>query len=291
MKKIFLSITSILTLEANAQVIIGSGAATNSEPKNYTGLEVRSNNKQGLQLPIVAIKDVTSDTHPINKPLTGTIIYNLDAPTQQGIYFWNQKENNGRGMWVQMADASNVISNMFMNTTGSFSVLENEPVGKFVSLLNENFKVVGNEISASFSTDPKTGGITLQPNSGYTIYLALDIVADDEHNMQGKGIGNSDLFKHSYTIQLQDLEGNIYAHPANVSATSVAGKGNNQHSIYATFAFPLTLEPVTLFPYIAYESDNGQNGGNYYLNQPAGNTGKITIKSAKIHIDRGLLAL
>lgn len=289
MKKIFFSIISFLTLEANAQVIIGSDATT--EPKNYTGLEVRSNNNQGVLLPIVAIKDVTSDTHPINKPMTGTMVYNLDAPTQQGIYIWNQNENRGNGMWVQMADNSNVISNMFMDTTAPFSILENVPTGQFVSLLNKNFRVLGNQISAKFSDDKNTGGITLRPNSGYTIYLALDIIADDEQNFQGKGIGNSDLFKHSYTIRLQDLEGKIHAHPTNVSAISVAGKGDNQHSIYATFSFPLTLEPVTLFPYIAYENNDGENGGNYYLNQPQGNTGKITIKSARIHIDRGLFAL
>lgn len=290
MKKIFFPIASIITSLVYGQVIIGSKAetATTATEKPYAGLEVRSNKKQGVQPPVVSIKDITSSTYPINQPKSGTLVYNIDAPIQQGIYLWNQKENNGRGLWMQLADTSNIVSSMFMKTTAPYKVLENVPVGRFVSLLSSNYTVVGNQIGATFSG---ADGITLKANSGYTVIVALDI-AVDPNLATNRGIGGSDIYQHSYTIKLVDKDGNTHADPVNILVNSIARKNENSHSVYAFFSFPLTLVPVTLFPHISYQdSGNGVNGGNYYLNQPTGNNGGITIKSARIHIDRGILAL
>lgn len=286
MKKYILSITTLFSFLAQGQVIIGSTASTANEAKSYAGLEARSDNKQGVQLPMVAITDITSTTTPVKDPIDGMMVYNFNSTVPQGIFIWSQKSNNGRGMWVQMADTSNIISSMLMKSSEPYSVLKNTPVGEFVSLLSPNYKVVANEIGATFSA---TEGITLPANSGYTISLALDIETNPE---TGKGMSSTDIFLHNYTIKLQDNNGKTYVVPANVSDISIAGKNANSHSVYATFTFPLTLVPVTLFPYIAYENQtNGGNGGNYYLNQPTGNTGEIIIKSARMHIERGILAL
>lgn len=299
MKKIFFPIVSIFTSLVYGQVIIGSKAETATSTKTYTGLEVTSNAKQGMQLPIASIRDVTDSTYPIKNPKSGMLVYNIDSPVQQGIYIWNHKEREGRGMWMQMADASNIISSMFIRTTEPFDILENKNLGEFVSLLEDNpkidptdlkfgkYQVLSNQIGAEL--EPK--GIKLKANSGYTLALSMDIETSSTLSTSG-GIGGSDIYQHAYTIKLVDEFGNdIDANAVDVFANSVARKNNNSHSIYAYFSFPLVLKDVTLFPYIAYQkSSNGTNGGNYYRNQPRGNSGKITIKSARIHIDRGILA-
>lgn len=301
MKKIFFPIASILTSLVYGQVIIGSKAetATSATEKPYAGLEVRSNQKQGFQIPTVYIKDVTSDTYPINKPKSGTLVYNIDSPVQQGVYIWNQKERNGRGLWMQLADTSNIVSSMFIKTTESFDILENKNLGEFVSLLEDNptiatngsqigkYKVVANQIGAKLASK----GITLKENSGYTVALALDIEVDPGLSTT-RGIGGSDIYQHAYTIKLVDENGVTHANPVDVLVNSIAGKNSRSHSVYAYFSFPLVLDPITLFPHISYQrSDNGTNGGNFYKGRPAGNTGKVTIKSATIHIDRGILSL
>lgn len=287
MKKYFLSAISLFSILAQGQVVIGSTASTTTEVKDYVGLEVRSDNKQGVQLPMVAITDITSTTTPVANPIDGMMVYNFNSTVPQGVFIWSQKANDGNGMWVQMADTSNIISSMLMKSSEPYSVLRNTPMGEFASLLSPTYKVVANEIGATFSP---TEGLTLPANSGYTITLALDIEAP---NIKTRlGMGNSNIYLHKYTIKLQDKTGKTYAVPANVSDISVVGKNANSHSVYATFTFPLTLVPVTLFPYIAYENEtNGGNGGSYYRNRPTGNTGEIIIKSARMHIERGILAL
>lgn len=301
MKKIFFPIASILTSLVYGQVIIGSKAetVTSATEKGYAGLEVRSNKQQGFQIPTVYIKDITSDTYPINKPKSGTLVYNIDGSIQQGIYIWNQKERGGRGLWMQMADTSNIVSSMFMRTTDSFDILENKGLGEYASLLEQNptiavngsqigkYKVIANQIGAELAPE----GITLKENSGYTVALALDIEVAPGLSTTN-GISSSDIYQHAYTIKLVDKDGNTHANPTDILVTSIAGKNARSHSVYAYFSFPVVLQPITLFPHISYQrGKNGMNGGNFYTGKPAGNTGKITIKSARIHIDRGILSL
>lgn len=298
MKKIFFPIVSIFTSLVYGQVIIGSKAETATSTKTYTGLEVTSNAAQGMQLPIVSIRDITSSTYPINNPRSGMLVYNIDSPVQQGMYIWNQKERDGRGIWMQMADASNIVSSMFIKTTEPFDILANKNLGEFVSLLEDNptiadnesrigkYEIVTNQIGAKLA--PK--GITLKENSGYTIALSLDIEVDSGLSTTN-GIGNSDIYQHAYTIKLVDDKGITHANPTDILVNSIAGKNARSHSVYAYFSFPIVLSPTTLFPQIAYQKgSNGTNGGNFYRGRPTGNTGKITIKSARIHIDRGILA-
>lgn len=268
MKKIFLSILSLTTLVMQGQVVIGNTASTTTETKDYAGLEVRSNN-QGLQLPIVRLKNITDSTYPIENPIDGMLVYNIDGPTQQGIYIWNQKENNGKGLWVQMADTSNTISSAFLKTEQPYTITPNS--NTYTSLINSSFVEVANQIGESYITDK---GIKLPENSGYTLTIAMDI--ENNHNGR-RGIDGTDLFENKYILSLITTNGEIKAKPVYVSALSVDKKDGNQHSIYASFSFPILLDSVILFPHIKYDGTT--------------NSGAITIKSSRIHIDRGILAL
>ncbi|MDO4224949.1 MAG: hypothetical protein Q4C75_03545 [Bergeyella zoohelcum] len=290
MKKIFIATNILLGLWGNSQVIVGPTAST-ATPKSYAGLEVRSdeNLKQGIGIPVVALTDISSKTTPVVNPVDGMMVYNINSIMTQGLYVWSQKSNEGNGKWVQMADTSNIISAMLMKTTGSYDVLENSAIGNFVSLNDfSKYQVVHNDIGATFSTE----GITLQKNSGYLITLALDLQADPTYLVAGKGMNDTDLYLHKYIIKLADSKGKVYGVPISVYGQSVAGKSENSHSVYATFSFPIVLDSVTLFPYISHQDEgDGTNDGNYYLGVPTGNTGKITVKSARLYIQRGILSL
>lgn len=265
MKKIFLSILSLTTLVMQGQVVIGNTASTTTKTKDYAGLEVRSEN-QGILFPVVYLKNITDNTYPINAPIDGMMIYNIGSTVQQGIYIWNQSENNGKGLWVQMADTSNTISSAFLKTTQPYTITPNS--NTYTSLINSSFVEVANQIGESYITDK---GIKLPENSGYTLTLAMDI----EKAPNTSGIDGTDLHNHKYIISLITERGETESSPVYVSSISVAGKNNNQHSVYASFSFPILLTPVILFPHIKYDGNN--------------NSGAITIKSARIHIDRGIL--
>lgn len=265
MKKIFLPIMSLFALAMQGQIVIGNTASTTTEAKSYAGLEVRSDN-QGVQLPVVLIEKTTNSEYPINAPIDGMLVYNIDGPTQQGIYIWNQSENNSKGMWVQMADTSNTISSAFLKTEQPYTITPNS--NTYISIINDSFLEVANQIGESYITNQ---GIRLPENSGYTLTLAMDI----EKTPTTSGIEGTDLHNHKYMISLITTDQETISTPVYVSSLSVAGKNNNQHSVYATFSFPILLKPVILFPHIKYDGTN--------------NSGNITIKSARIHIDRGIL--
>lgn len=295
MKKYILSIIGLFGFLAQGQVVIGSNADNTEPSKSYVGLEARSNDKQGVQIPMVAITDITSRITPVKDPVDGMLVYNFNSTVPQGLFVWDAKANRGEGLWKQMADTSNIISSMLLKTQmdKEYNILRNVPVGTFVSMLkssttpNPQYEVVANEIGAKFSA---TEGITLPKNSGYLVTLAFDVMITNTG--LNTGISGTNLHLHKYIIKLMDKDGNVYGTPAKVSESSVIGNNRNSHSIYATFSFPLTLNDVTLFPYIAYENEtNGTNGGSYYMGKPAGNTGEIKILSARIHIERGMLAL
>lgn len=295
MKKIFYSL-SLLICSASAfgQVVVGSANNNTPSVKKYAGLEVKSDKPKGFLPPVVSLTDITSKTVPIKNPVDGMLVYNHGSIVTPGLYVWVASKNRGNGEWSQLADTSNVINSMLLETSTDFDILENVPIGQQVSLLNNNYNIITNQIGAKLSNK----GLTLVGNSGYIISITMDISVDYSAipNYATKGIGDTDIYSHNYVLELRDINGKVYGAPVNISAVSRAGYNNNQHSIYTIFSFPITIESVTIFPHISYENKtnvdgNKTNGGSYYTGFPAGNTGKVTVKNVNIQIERGVLSL
>lgn len=278
MKKIVYSIALLAGVFTNAQVIIGSDNP-NPTVKSYAALEILQNPvSSAIQLPVVAITDITNRNLPIKDPVDGMMVYNMDTNIPAGIYVWTQKENNGLGLWVQLADNHNMISSLIMDTTpGTELTLDLSTVGDFKNMDFDGFKIVSNLINATYNADTRAnGGLRLIGDSGYAITLQLEVQANTP---AGGGSGlNKNFYLHNYSLELRDKNGNKVDHSSRFTLNEVSvGDGNdNMHTVVATFNFPVVPESVTLFPYIARAE-----GGNYQ--------GPITIKSAKLHIERGSL--
>lgn len=273
----------------SAQVKIGSDARVEGI-KKHIGMAVSSNTKQGFMPPVVVLTDVADKVLPIKDPVEGMIIYNLGSPTvQQGMYVWNAVANDGNGLWIQLADTSNIISTMSMVNSKPFKILGNVPLGEYRTLNAVTYTKLTDKIGAEYNTN----GLTLIANSGYVVTVALNIKATNkEYYLNNNGMGATNAHLHKYILALKDINGNIYGTPIRVSSVSGVGGNDDTHTVYATFSFPVVLQPITLFPHIAYEKNNeNENEGTYYYNKPLGNSGEIEIVNSKIYIERGILAL
>lgn len=290
MKKILFSISLMLGAVAfQAQVKVGANAQTEGT-KDYVGLSVSSNTKQGFMPPVVVLTDIADKVLPIKNPVEGMLVYNLGSSTvQQGMYVWNAAANGGNGIWVQLADTSNIISTMTMVNSQPFKLLANAALGDYQTLNSVTYNKLTDKIGAEYDAN----GLTLVANSGYVITVALNIKpADAAYYLNNNGLAGTHAHLHKYILALKDTNGNIHGTPVRVSSVSGVGANDNVHTVYATFAFPIVLTKVTLFPHIAYEKNaSNSNEGTYYPNQPAGNSGAIEIVDSKIYIERGILAL
>lgn len=310
MKKIIYTVGLLLGGIASfqAQVIVGDEEASPEKIKSYSVLDIKSvNSDKALQVPVVAITDLTSKTTPVKNPVDGMVVYNINSSRPLGLHFWDAKRNGGQGMWIQLADTSNMINAALIETEQPYNIMDGKPLGEHENLLAvaKDTKVVVNRIGLKGVKGVKTtdAAAILKGDSGYFVTLTLELKSlfRGVTNPETKGIDGTDLYQHQYVIDLWGTEDNgvtwrNYGAPQYVNVNSRANKNDNKYTVNVAFSFPVIRNDVKLYPRIAYENvarnadGTLTNGGNYYLGKPEGNTGAFQVSKVYMMIERGILA-
>lgn len=137
MKKLIL-LTLLLPLTLFSQVGINT-----TTPQASSMLDVTATDK-GVLIPRISIPNLAAAA-PVTAPATSLIVYNTNAGTGIGFYYWNGT------LWTPFTgtdDWSNSGANIYNNNTGNVGIGTNAPttklhienIGAAASLINQNFE-------------------------------------------------------------------------------------------------------------------------------------------------------
>jgi len=212
---------SVLLTQAQNGVAISNTAG--DTPDGSAILDVKSTN-QGVLIPRVDIDDL-STAAPVTSPAIGLMVYNTDATTGPGFFYWNGTawvgvgSDSGVSELNDLSDARVYSTSVFIGqssgsaatgtkntgvgssslhslTTGQENVAIGREAGNSITEGNLNI-MIGGDISG---TEPSSATANRELNIGNTIY------ATDIYNVSAKvGIGNGN----SAPTATLDVDGDV----------------------------------------------------------------------------------
>jgi hypothetical protein len=211
---LFILIYIFLSLEINAQVGIGT-----LDPHPSAALDVNAAD-QGFIAPRVSLEDVTNSVSPVNSPIEGLLVYNINVNTiggsGKGYYYWNGtqwaklvisnivdewklKGNSGtdpNSDFLGTTDAQDLVlrtentEKMRIKTNGNIGINNNNPTHKLD--LAGDFRIDGDFINQQILGTHS--GITQIVPFTNAVFTPLSNTTNSITITDGNGVDNSAVF-------------------------------------------------------------------------------------------------